>query len=179
MTAQFLGEIKMVGFNFAPTRFAFCNGALIAINQNTALFSLLGTFYGGNGTTTFALPNMQGRFPMHQGTGLGLSTRTIGEEAGVESVSILTSNMPAHNHIATATSPAQSTAGTSGTPGPGLVPATSTARDRMYGSSPDTTMAGPNVATQLTGQSLPLEIMPPYLVVNFIIALQGIFPARN
>src|SRR5690348_3324154 len=94
----FLGEIRIFAGNFAPKGWALCNGQILAISQNTALFSLLGTMYGGNGTSTFALPNFQGRAPMHQGQGPGLSPRSVGEEGGVENVTLLITEMPAHNH---------------------------------------------------------------------------------
>src|SRR5262245_64766586 len=98
MSEPFLGEIRMFGGNFAPRGWAFCNGQLLSIAQNTALFSLLGTTYGGDGQTTFALPNLQGRFAMHWGNASGLSPRTLGEVSGTESVTLLTSQLPAHTH---------------------------------------------------------------------------------
>jgi microcystin-dependent protein len=99
MSEPFLGEIRMVGWNFAANGWALCNGQLMSINQYQALFALLGTTYGGNGTTTFALPNLQGRVPIHQGTGLGLSPYTIGESSGSENITLLANQMPAHNHL--------------------------------------------------------------------------------
>src|ERR1700733_2299443 len=95
----FLGEIRMVGWNFAANGWALCNGQLMSISQNTALFSLLGTYYGGDGVSTFALPNLQGRVPLHQGNGLGLSPYTIGQSAGSENIPLLANQMPTHNHL--------------------------------------------------------------------------------
>src|SRR6476659_7582144 len=106
MSEPFLGEIRMVGFNFAPQGWALCNGQILSIAQNTALFSLLGTTYGGNGTQTFGLPNLQSRVPMHWGQGPGLSNYVIGEQTGTENVTILTSNLPPHTHTATVALPA-------------------------------------------------------------------------
>jgi len=181
MSDQFLGEIRMTGFNFAPVGWALCNGQTLSISQNTALFALLGTTYGGNGTTTFQLPNMQSRSPMHQGTGLGLPTVVIGEETGTPTATLNIVNMPQHNHVATVTIPASSGAGTTGTPAPGVVPASSTARDKLYSSAaPDTTLGGSTGSnTSLAGGSQPFSIQSPVLVVNFIIAMVGIFPSRN
>jgi microcystin-dependent protein len=180
MTTAFLGEIKMVGFNFAPRGWAQCNGQILAIAQNTALFSLLGTTYGGNGTTNYQLPNMQSRFPMHMGSGLGLSTVVQGEQAGQETVQILISNLPQHTHPGSTVSiPASNVAGSSGTPDTTSVLATSTARDRIYNTAPNTNLAPAPVTVGLAGSNIPVEIMPPYLVVNFIICIAGIFPSRN
>jgi microcystin-dependent protein len=172
MTQPFLGEIKMFGGNFAPNGYAFCNGALLAISQNTALFSILGTTYGGNGTSTFQLPNMQGRSPVHWGNGQGLSPIVLGEEGGAESVTLNQTQLPSHTH----TFSAVSGGGTTGTPGPGEFLAGSTARDRIYSSAAaDTSLNGIGAA----GSNLPFAIRPPYLGVTFIIALLGIFPSRN
>jgi microcystin-dependent protein len=175
----YLGEIKMFGGNFAPSGWALCNGQLLAISQYAALFSILGTTYGGNGVQTFALPNLQGRAPMHWGTGPGLTTRVIGESSGTENVTLLISQIPAHNHlinasttIATQVLPtnfilAQSTdAGVGGTPANFIEPA-----------SANTTLAP--TAVSMAGSSLPHNNMQPYLAVSFIIALVGVFPSRN
>ena len=176
MTAPFIAEIKMFGGNFAPRNYANCDGALLAINQNTALFSLLGTTYGGNGTTTFQLPNLQGRVPIHRGQSQGTSPYVLGEVGGVEDTTLLSTNLPSHSHPLTIA--ASTGGGTSGTPGPTTVLASSTARDRMYSTAaPDTTVIGGN--SGLSGGNQPFSVVQPYLVVTFIIALQGIFPARN
>ena len=172
MASPFLAEIKMFAGNFAPRGYAFCSGQILAIAQNTALFSLLGTTYGGNGQTTFALPNLQGRVPMHAGQGPGLSPRTLGEVGGTETVTLLTTNMPAHSH----TLAANSGPGNNSAPAANVVPAASTARDRLYTTNAANTTMG---STSIAGQNQPVSIIQPYLVVNFIIAIEGIFPSRN
>lgn len=171
MAEPFIGEIKMFGGNFAPRQYALCNGQLLPISQNTALFSLLGTTYGGNGQTTFGLPDLRGRVPLHHGHGPGLSQRTLGETFGTETVTLNNAQMPMHNHAQQAsTSPATSAAGPSGAPAAAATP--------LYGSdSPQVAMAAPAVSPSGGGQ--PHDNMAPYLTLNFIIALQGIFPSRN
>lgn len=171
MADPFVAEIRIVPSNFAPSGWAFCDGQLLPIAQNTALFSLLGTTYGGNGTSTFALPDLQGRAPMHPGTGPGLTRRDLGESGGTASVTLLSSEMPAHNHGLGAAASVADTA----TPGPG----TSLARSSggaLYQDSADTELATTAVATAGGGQ--PHNNMQPYLTMNFIIALQGVFPLR-
>jgi microcystin-dependent protein len=171
MTQPFLGEIRMFGGNFAPRGNAMCNGQLLAISQNTALFSLLGTFYGGDGKTTFALPDLRGRSPMHQGQGPGLSQRDIGEVAGEENVTLLSTEMPSHTHQVMAVG----SAGNNTSPA-GNSWASSTTRP-YSNQAPNTTMAPQ--ALSIAGGSQPHNNLQPFLVVTFIIALQGIFPARN
>ena len=183
MADPFVAEIRIFPFNFAPTGWAFCDGQILPISQNTALFSLLGTVYGGNGQSTFALPNLQGSAPMQQGQGQGLSVRSLGEQSGVESVTLLVSEMPFHTHImqassqeatagtATATSyPAKalSDAGTSG----GIVGTYSPAA-----ASPANVTMAPQ-ALSPAGGSLPHNNMQPYLTLSYCIALQGVFPPR-
>ena len=175
MTDQFVGEIRIFTGNFAPTGWALCNGQLMPISQNTALFSLLGTFYGGDGKSTFALPNLEGAAPMHQGQGNGLSVRFIGETGGEPNVTLLTSEMPAHNHQAMGIGTSDQTA-----PAPGVVWGSMAGRNPppLYASgNPDVTM-GP-LATGVTGSGSPHNNYQPLLVLNFIIAQQGIFPARS
>ena len=174
MASPFLAEIKMFAGNFAPRGYAFCSGQILAIAQNTALFSLLGTTYGGNGQTTFALPNLQGRVPMHAGQGPGLSPRTLGEVGGTETVTLIQSQLPAHTHLIAA----NTGAGNSAAPANNTVLAASTARDRLYTTNAANATLAPN-AVGATGNNLPIPIIQPYLVVNFIIAIQGIFPSRN
>jgi microcystin-dependent protein len=171
MSTPFIAEIRMMGFNFAPRGWAFCNGQLIGIAQNTALFSLLGTNYGGNGQTTFGLPNLQGQAPLHPGQGPGLSLYSLGETSGSSSITLLQTEIPGHNHSFGAIS----AVGDSNNPG-GAVPA------RVVGETPYASTA-PNTPLSTTispsGSNQPHNNMMPYLVVNFCIALQGIFPARN
>ncbi|MDQ6422916.1 tail fiber protein [Paenibacillus sp. LHD-117] len=174
MADPFVGEIRIVGFNFAPTGWALCNGQLLPISQNTALFSLLGTFYGGDGKSTFALPNLQDSAPMHSGQGAGLSERSIGESSGTQYVTLLTSEMPAHNHaIRTG-----STMTVQGNPD-GAFPSTTAGRrgGLLYGPHASGVVMNPE-AVSVTGSSLPHNNMQPYLGMYFIIAMQGIFPPR-
>lgn len=181
MTNAFLGQISMGGFNFAPKGTAMCNGQLLPINQNPALFSLLGTFYGGNGTTNFALPNLQGRLPVHMGQGPGLSPYDIGQTGGVESVALNVSTVPTHVHTfststAAANSPSIDTSHVPGTPSGvtgGLLYATSTTDGLL---TPVALNAG---ATNSMGGGQPHENRMPLLCINFYIYLQGIFPSRN
>jgi microcystin-dependent protein len=183
----FLGEIKMVGFNFAPNGWAICDGSLLAISQNTALFSLLGTTYGGDGIRTFALPDLRGRVPINAGTGLGLPTFVIGQSAGTENVSLLASNLPAHAHtIAPPVSNGNATTGSPVNGYPALAVTNITGGQRGETAATNTYAAGATSGqTQAgyqsgaTGNNLPVSVMQPYLVVNFIIALTGIFPSRG
>jgi microcystin-dependent protein len=174
MSQPYLSQISMVSFNFAPKGWAMCNGQLLAINQNAALFSLLGTFYGGNGTTNFALPNLQGCVPMHWGQGPGQPNYTIGERGGETSVTVLTTQMPQHTHQAQGVS-------TVANLDPPTANAWANSASNPYipgaGNSPNTVMSTSNLT--LAGGSQPHDNMPPYLVVNFVIALVGIFPSRN
>ncbi|HEX6376502.1 MAG TPA: tail fiber protein [Allosphingosinicella sp.] len=173
MADPFVAEIRIVGFNFAPTGWAQCNGQLLPLSQNTALFALLGTMYGGDGKSTFALPNLQGNSAMHQGQGQGLSQRFIGEQGGSEFVTLLESEMPAHSHALNSNSLAAST----------LLPSNETALARSVNGSAyhDTTAALATMAFQAltpAGGSLPHNNLMPYLVMNYVIALQGVFPPR-
>lgn len=176
MATPYVGEIRMFGGNFAPRFNAFCNGQLIAIAQNTALFSLLGTTYGGNGTTTFALPNLQSRAPMHFGQGAGLSPRSLGEQGGVENVTLQLTQLPLHSHSAVG----QNGSGTQGSPAGATWATTGTARSPvpLYAPVPGNTTMNPSALAQ-TGGGQPHNNMPPFLAINFIIALQGVFPPRN
>lgn len=175
MADPFVAEIRIVGFNFAPKGWAQCNGQLLPISQNTALFSLLGTFYGGDGKSTFALPNLQGSTPLHQGQGPGLSQRFIGEQSGSQTVTLIESEMPAHNHNLQS----QALAGSASLAAPTQAIARS-AGGTAYKQSPfgGTT----NLAFQAispTGGSLPHNNMMPYLTLNYVIAMQGVFPPRG
>jgi microcystin-dependent protein len=164
-----IAEIRMFAGNFAPRGWAFCQGQILSIAQNTALFSLLGTTYGGNGQTTFALPDLRSRVPVGTGQGPGLTSINLGELSGVESVTLLASQMPAHQH----TIGASSSDATTGKPGGKVLAATSTA---IYAPSPDGTFLAP---TGIAGSSQPVAIRNPYLGMNYIICMEGIFPSRN
>jgi microcystin-dependent protein len=169
MGDAFIAEIRLFAGNFAPRGWAFCNGQLLPINQNQALFSLIGTTYGGNGTTNFALPDLRGRAVVGPGQGAGLSNRNLGERGGSESLSA--AQIPAHNH----TLQAMSSAGTSSDPSLKLP-----ARSRSASYAPASGTPVPMAAAAITGggSATPAEAMPPYLVLNYIIAIQGIFPSR-
>lgn len=176
-----MAVVTMVAYDFAPKNWAYCNGQTLAIAQNQALFSLLGTTYGGNGVNTFALPNLQGRTPVGTGQGAGLSNYTLGEVTGAETTTLTINNLPPHMHNgnvmvtprggnsaddsnATANWPGQVTNGYATTP------------------TPNTFMQGPNIISTTLGTSggnQPFEILTPYLTLNFVICMYGIFPSRN
>jgi microcystin-dependent protein len=172
MSNQFIGEIRMFGGNFAPQGWAFCDGQTLSITQNTALFSLIGTFYGGNGTTTFQLPNLQGRVPVHMGSLLGGSSYILATPGGEENVTLTTAQMPAHSHqfvssnVAGLDNPAGSVLG---------APAAGT---ELYASSGPTGNMNPS-GNLPVGSNQPHPNLMPYLATNFIIALFGIYPSRN
>lgn len=174
MADPFVAEIRIFPFNFAPRGWAFCDGQILPLSQNTALFSLLGTTYGGNGQSTFALPDLQGRAPMHPGQGPGLSLHDLGETGGSDTVSLLESEIPSHSHVV----------GAQGNPLSALmVPTGNTFSRPASGSLYDGTsvvlvpMAAEAIAP--TGGDQPHNNMQPYLTLNFCIALQGIFPPRT
>jgi microcystin-dependent protein len=172
MATPFIAEIRIFGFNFAPRGWAFCQGQIQSISQNTALFSLLGTNYGGDGRTTFGLPDLRGRSPLSQGQGPGLTPRIVGERAGTENVTLLAGNLPAHTHtLAAVDAPANQAS-----PG-GNSPAQDAGGNRLYNSAANVSMGATSVAPAGGGQ--PHSNLQPSLVVNFCIALQGAFPARN
>lgn len=166
MSEPFLSEIKIVSFNFPPKGWALCNGQLLPINQNQALFALLGTTYGGNGQTNFALPNLRGRVPIHFGSG-----HTLGEAAGSTSVTVNIQQMPQHLHFLQATN----TAATLDAPGGNVLGG---APINAYASAANLALMNPGTVSSVGG-SQPHNNMMPYLVLNFIIALQGIFPSQN
>jgi microcystin-dependent protein len=167
---NFIGEIKIVGFNFAPIGWALCQGQTLSIQQNNALFSLLGTTYGGDGIRTFALPDLRGRVAVGMGGGPGLTNRNIGEVGGAEEYTLTIEQLPAHTHPITAA------AGEASVSSPSGAVLASKARVPLYSSSTDGTVMAP---TGPTGGGQPYSVMPPYLVVNYIIALEGIFPSRG
>lgn len=177
MTDPFLGQIQTFGFNFTPAGWAACNGATLSIQQNTALFSLLGIQYGGNGTTSFQLPNLVMRSPCQQGNGPGLSPRTIGDTFGVAQVPLATTELPAHRHTVNAFAPAD-IAKRSGAPvaGGGLSMPASNAVKPFSNATPNTALS-PSMLAQSSGGNQAHENRQPYLAVNFCIALQGIFPS--
>jgi microcystin-dependent protein len=170
MADPFVAEIRIFPFNFAPKGWAFCNGQILPISQNTALFSLLGTTYGGNGQSTFALPDMQGNAPMHPGQGPGLSLHDLGEMAGSETVTLLISEIPLHTHAMNAVEDD----GALFTP----VDQFLAAGNSMYSTAATNTTMNPQMLA-LAGGSLPHNNMQPYLTLNFNIALQGVFPPRG
>lgn len=175
MSEPFIGEIQIFAGNFAPRGWAFCNGQIMSIMQNTALFSIVGITYGGDGKTTFALPNLMGRAPMQQGAGTGLTPRTLGQQGGAAAVTLLPNQMPAHTHVAQGYDGGATTANTNGniwakTTGGRTPPP-------FYASEAPNVSMSPQ-AIGVAGGSQPHNNMQPYLGVNFIIALQGIFPSR-
>nr|WP_319547837.1 tail fiber protein [Desulfogranum marinum] len=168
----FLAEIKMFGGNFAPRGYAFCDGQLLPISQNSALFSILGTTYGGDGRTTFALPDLRGRTAVHPGRGPGLTERRLGSRWGAEQVTLTVAQLPSHNHGLRA----YSQTGDTTTPSANTVLARD-GRDRAYSTAtPDVTMT---VGTSNTGNGQAVEISQPSIGINHIIALQGLFPSRS
>ena len=180
MSQPFVAEITMYPFNFAPKGWAFCMGQLLPISQNTALFSLLGTNYGGDGKATFGLPDLQGRAVIGQGQGPGLSPYFVGETAGAETVTLLQTEIPSHNHglVATTTQATTRTAAQNQ-----LAASNAGGKQGSYAGNYLSTVA-PNttlnpIATSITGGSQPHQNMMPYLTLNFCIALQGVFPPRG
>lgn len=182
-TEPFIGEIKILGFNFAPLGYQTCQGQLMSIAENTALFALIGTYYGGDGQSTFALPDLQGRAPVGQGQGAGLPSYLIGEEAGSTSTSISTANLPAHIHpgagisvnipVSTGGSDIASPEGAFLCDRGAEVYSSIATSGKNYGAS---TVSG---NTGATGSSMPFDIMNPYLTINYSIAIEGIFPSRS
>jgi microcystin-dependent protein len=185
MSQPYLGEIKMVSFNFAPKGWATCNGQLLPINQNQALFALLGTFYGGNGQTNFQLPNLQGRVPLHMGNDPTGNPYSIGQAGGNEAITLSTQQMPGHLHTmqAAAVNAAAGAAGRTPASNKSIAQAhaatsSGTTPVNLYAAaSPATTMAPLAIAN--TGGSQPHSNLQPFLVINFCIALIGVFPSRN
>ncbi len=172
MADPFVAEVRIFPFNFAPTGWAFCNGQLLPISQNTALFSLLGTFYGGNGQSTFALPDMIGNAAMHQGQGPGLSQHFLGEFSGSPTVTLLTSEIPLHPHTMRAVN---DIADINQPGGNGMARSSGAA---VYGTTGAVTPMGPTTLAPAGGDQ-PHNNRQPYLALNFCIALQGVFPPGN
>jgi microcystin-dependent protein len=175
VSEPFVAEIRIFGFNFPPTGWAFCNGQLMPISQNTALFSLLGTTYGGDGKSNFALPNLMDSAPLQPGQGPGLSLRDLGEMGGEQAVTLLASEMPAHAHAAQGFSNAGGQA-----PGPANTWADASQRGiSVYAPSSGNNVPMSPQGLSIAGGSQPHNNMMPYLTLNFCIAMQGIFPARS
>lgn len=177
---NYVGEIRIFAGDYAPQDWALCNGAVLPINQNEVLFTLLGTVYGGDGVTTFALPDLRGRIPVHQGTGTGLTPVALGQKAGVETIVLTAANLPVHNHALLAAN-APATVGN-----PTNMMMANTTRNVYVTNviTPPATTLPPAVAMSprgitSTGGSLPVSLIQPYLAVNFIIATVGIFPTQN
>lgn len=178
MTNAFIGEIRIFGYPFATRDWAFCDGQLLSIAQNTALFSIIGTYYGGNGQTTFALPNFQGRSGVQQGTGPGLSTYDLGEVSGTETVTLTQGQIPLHNH--TINTQAASTATQAAKVPNSNAYLGNSFPDNLYNDQvPSPTMSFSANAITISGGSMPHENMQPYLVLNFCICMYGVFPSRN
>lgn len=199
-----IGEIRGFGGNFAPRNWAFCNGQLIAINQNQALFSIIGTIYGGDGRTTFALPDLRGRAPLSSGTGPGLSPRPLGQRSGTEIVTLTTNQMPSHNHYltsspgavigaATATMNVNNTTSSSSNPSGNYLGVEQGALGLYESTTDGSTLAAGAITVNMTGLGLDTSKigitptggsqyhnnMQPYLVIHWVICLQGVFPSRS
>ncbi|MEM8994736.1 MAG: tail fiber protein [Acidobacteriota bacterium] len=173
MSEPFVGEVRMFAGNFAPRGWAFCDGQLLAVSQNDALFSLLGTVYGGDGRTTFGLPDLRGRIPIHPGSGPGLSPRRLGAKAGSENETLTVNQLPSHTHDwRTSTS-----AATERSPNNGVY-AQAAASD-FYRTNPGSSTNMSSAAVSAIGGSRPHSNLMPFLCINFIIALFGIYPSRH
>ena len=168
-----IGEVKMFAGNFAPRGWALCNGQLLQISQNSALFSILGTTYGGDGRTTFALPDLRGRVAVHAGSGTGLIRKQLGQQGGAENVNISVRNLPSHTHAIKAVAEV----GDEGLPNGNLLASNSSANRSYSTLSSNATMNKSMVEN--TGGNLPVNNMQPYLTINYIICLEGIYPSRN
>ncbi len=172
MSEPFVGEIRMFAGNFAPRGWAFCDGQLLAVSQNDALFSLLGTIYGGDGRTTLGLPDIRGRLPIHAGTGPGLSPRRLGAKGGAENVTLTVNQLPSHTHTLKATA----TAGNQSSPLNNVL--ASRAGDATYSEDTATSNMATNAVSNIGGSRSHTNLMP-FLCINYIIALVGIYPSRQ
>jgi len=174
MSDPFLGEIRMFGGTFAPRNWALCDGQLLSVSQNDALFSLFGTIYGGDGRTTFGLPELRGRVPIHYGSGPGLTPRNIGTKSGAERVTLTTNELPSHPHPLQASTDIADEAGPAGN-----VTAQPSAADLYFAADPSPSVALAGNAITNTGGSQQHDNMMPFLCINFIVALAGLYPSRN
>jgi microcystin-dependent protein len=171
MSQPFIGEIRMFGGNFAPAGWAFCDGSLVSIQDNETLFNLIGTTYGGNGTTNFALPDLRGRIPLHMGSGSGLTPRVLAQVGGTETVTLLTAQLPAHNHVAQGSS----NNGSQNGPGNGVWAASNL--NQFAAGTPNAVMNAQALANG--GGNQPHDNVMPFLAVSFIISLFGIYPSQT
>lgn len=180
MSEPFVGEIRMFAGNFAPRSWAFCDGQLLGVSQNDALFSLLGTIYGGDGRTTFGLPDMRGRIPIHAGTGPGLSPRRLGSKAGAEDVTLSVNQTSSHNHLLSATTASADNSEPNSTVNGTLEDNTFAHTDsfELYSNNAPNSNMATSAATSTGGNRSHTNLMP-YLCVHFIIALVGIYPSRQ
>lgn len=169
----FIGQVMMFAGNFAPRGWALCDGQLLSISQHSALFSILGTTYGGDGVSTFALPDMRCRVPIHVGTGPGLTPQHLGERSGVETVTLSVNQMPTHNHQVSCLS----TQGNLATPQGNYLGGDRTGGDDLYSNTANASMNSQMI--EPAGESQPVNLMQPSLCVNFVIALDGIYPSRS
>jgi len=172
---NFIGEIRWVAFDFAPVGWAKCDGQLLPITQNLALFNLLGTTYGGDGQTTFALPNLQGRVAVHQGQGVGLTNRNVGEVGGSEQQTLTVDQLPAHSHSFSV--PASTNKATTTNPKGGVIAVSPKQNDPEFTTTANTSLSSGQ--TSITGGNQPFNTMPPFVTLNCIIALQGSFPSQE
>ncbi len=182
-----IGEIRAFAGNFAPKSWQLCNGQLLPINSNEALYSIIGTTYGGDGKTTFGLPDLRGRVPISSGTGPGLSNHILGERGGAETNTLIVNNLPAHTHSAVGSLRASGEKGTTSDPGNGYPAKANANVDRStnvdvlaYSSSSNESMGanGVNITIQPTGGNAPVNNLQPYLAINFIICVYGVYPSR-
>jgi microcystin-dependent protein len=182
MSAPFVAEIRIFPYNFAPTGWALCNGQILPIAQNTALFSLIGTYYGGNGQSTFALPNLMGMVALHQGQGAGLSAYFLGQSAGSETVALLQTEIPGHNHSFNVTNTVGTVTASGGNQlakGQKGNVVTGVTQARVYSTGASNSTLNPTTAMGPTGGDQPHNNLMPYMALNYCIALQGVFPPRT
>lgn len=173
MSESYVGEIRMFAGSYAPQGWAFCDGSLVSIAENETLFTLIGTTYGGDGINTFGLPDLRGRVPIHQGAGPGLSTRTIGEAGGAETVTLTVPQIPAHNHAALASN----AGGNADTPANNFWSASATTTQYVPGDQANTAMGASAIV--FAGGNQPHDNMLPFTTISFIISLYGIYPSQN